>query len=243
MNQEQIGLFISKCRKKQNLTQKELADKIGVTDSAISKWERGKGLPDLSLLESLTKELNITLNEFFAAKNISNKELTKTSENNIKNIMNYYKDKRKRFKLYIIVATIIITLLLIIVGNFTLVKIGYLPDSNLKYTKLYLPEEEGIKGAVDYKRFAKISLDFEIGANKYGIAVFKDPNKALKRLKKDYKKSLKLIQKEFGLLPLNIFNYRHYKTYGWQVTTGTKEEQEKARFISSFFDIYENSFN
>ena len=41
----------------------------------------------------------------------------------------------------------------------------------------------------------------------------------------------------------NNFNYKNYGTYGWQVSTGTKEEQEQARFVSSFMDIYENSFN
>ena len=52
----------------------------------------------------------------------------------------------------------------------------------------------------------------------------------------------KLIQKEFNLLPLTNFNYKSYKIYGWQVTTGTNEEKEQSRFVSSFMDIYENSF-
>lgn len=65
----------------------------------------------------------------------------------------------------------------------------------------------------------------------------------IKHLKRDYKDGIKLIQKEFNLLPLNIFNYKSYGTFGWQVTIGTKEEKEQARFVSSFMDIYENSFN
>ena len=44
-------------------------------------------------------------------------------------------------------------------------------------------------------------------------------------------------------MPLTNFTYKSYKTYGWQVTTGTDEEKEQARFVSSFLDIYENSFN
>ena len=59
----------------------------------------------------------------------------------------------------------------------------------------------------------------------------------------DYKDGIKLIQKEFNLLPLNRFNYKSYGTFGWQVTIGTEEEKEQARFVSSFMDIYENSFN
>ena len=48
MNQEKIGKFILKLRKEKNMSQLDLADKIGVTDRAISKWENGKGLPDIS---------------------------------------------------------------------------------------------------------------------------------------------------------------------------------------------------
>ena len=44
-------------------------------------------------------------------------------------------------------------------------------------------------------------------------------------------------------MPLTNFTYKSYKTYGWQVTTGTDEEKEQAIFITSFLDIYENSFN
>mgnify|MGYP006882948677 FL=1 len=44
-------------------------------------------------------------------------------------------------------------------------------------------------------------------------------------------------------MPLNRFNYKSYGTFGWQVTIGTEEEKEQARFVSSFMDIYENSFN
>ena len=50
MNQIKIGKFIAKCRKEKELTQQELADKLGVTDKAISKWENGRCLMDISLL-------------------------------------------------------------------------------------------------------------------------------------------------------------------------------------------------
>ena len=63
MNQEKIGKFISELRKKKNMTQLDLANKLGVTDRAISKWENGRGLPDLSLLKPLCEELNISINE------------------------------------------------------------------------------------------------------------------------------------------------------------------------------------
>ena len=57
MNQEKIGKFIAECRKEQNLTQEKLAEKLNITSKAVSKWECGKGLPDVSLYEPLCKIL------------------------------------------------------------------------------------------------------------------------------------------------------------------------------------------
>lgn len=56
------------------MTQQELADKIGVTDKAISKWENGRGMPDLSLMKPLYKELGITINELISGEIIDKKE-------------------------------------------------------------------------------------------------------------------------------------------------------------------------
>ncbi len=63
MNQEKIGKFITECRKEKNLTQNELANKLGITDKAISKWENGRCMPDISLLEKLCSILNVSINE------------------------------------------------------------------------------------------------------------------------------------------------------------------------------------
>ena len=70
MNQANIGKFISELRKEKNMTQLELANKLGITDRAISKWENGRGMPDVSLLEPLCKELNISINELLTGKKI-----------------------------------------------------------------------------------------------------------------------------------------------------------------------------
>ncbi len=74
MNQEKIGKFILKLRKEKNMSQLDLADKIGVTDRAISKWENGKGLPDISLMQPLCKELNITINDLLSGERVDNKD-------------------------------------------------------------------------------------------------------------------------------------------------------------------------
>ena len=71
MNQIKIGEFISSQRRKNNLTQAALAEKLGITDRAVSKWERGKGLPDASLMLDLCGILGITVNELLNGEKIN----------------------------------------------------------------------------------------------------------------------------------------------------------------------------
>ena len=63
MDKEKIGLFIKELRKEKNQTQRELAEKIHVTDKAVSKWERGLSIPDVAILPDLAKELDISIHE------------------------------------------------------------------------------------------------------------------------------------------------------------------------------------
>ena len=66
MDQVKIGKFIAECRKKNNLTQMQLAEKLNITDRAISKWENGKAMPDSSIMLDLCKELKINVNELLS---------------------------------------------------------------------------------------------------------------------------------------------------------------------------------
>ena len=70
MEQAKVGKFIAECRKNKNLTQAELAEKLNITDRAISKWETGKGMPDSSIMLELCNELDITVNELFISKKL-----------------------------------------------------------------------------------------------------------------------------------------------------------------------------
>jgi len=76
MDNVQFGSFIAQLRKEQNMTQKELADKLNVTDKAVSKWETGKGFPDVKLLEPLAQALGISLVELIQCRRQEAKELT-----------------------------------------------------------------------------------------------------------------------------------------------------------------------
>ena len=73
MNQIKIGKFIAECRKRNNLTQMKLAEKLNITDRAISKWENGKGMPDSSLMLDLCNELKISVNELLSGEMIGMK--------------------------------------------------------------------------------------------------------------------------------------------------------------------------
>ena len=77
MDQEKIGKFIKEIRKKNKLTQKDLADKYNVTYQAVSKWENGKNMPDTALIKQMSKDFNISLDDIFegeySKKNINRK--------------------------------------------------------------------------------------------------------------------------------------------------------------------------
>ncbi len=80
MNQVKIGAFIATCRKNQNLTQAQLADKLGITDRAVSKWETGRSLPDSSLMIELCHLLNITVNDLLCGEVVTMEDNNKKTE-------------------------------------------------------------------------------------------------------------------------------------------------------------------
>ena len=113
MNQEKIGKFILELRREKNMTQQELADRIGVTDRAISKWENGRGLPDLSLMMPLCKELGIT--KLISGEQIEKEDYQSKLEENIFKTIDYTNKKiANKNKIFKIVVGTIITIVLIV---------------------------------------------------------------------------------------------------------------------------------
>lgn len=80
MDQKQIGSFIRQCREAGGLTQQQLADKVGVTNKAVSKWETGKSMPDVALFEPLCRELGISLSELLAGRRVMEEERPSIAE-------------------------------------------------------------------------------------------------------------------------------------------------------------------
>ena len=95
MNQVKIGRFIAEMRKQQNLTQREFADIIGISDKTVSKWECGKGMPELSFMQPICKILKITLNELFSGEKLTNADYKKKAE---ENMMEFVREAEKMRK-------------------------------------------------------------------------------------------------------------------------------------------------
>ncbi len=120
MDAQQFGAFISKKRKDNNLTQKELAEKLMVTDKAISRWENGHGFPDIETLEPLAKELGVSLIELMHSK--EGTETTSTKEANLAiqetiwiSLEARRKKERRLYALFGVVGCVVIICLFLLV--------------------------------------------------------------------------------------------------------------------------------
>lgn len=87
MNQIAIGKFIAQKRKERNLTQEQFAEKLGVSNKTISKWETGKCMPDYSVIELLCKELGITISELMDGEEQEEKSLRMYDEEQIMDLL------------------------------------------------------------------------------------------------------------------------------------------------------------
>ncbi len=112
MNQEKIGKFICECRKKKNMTQGELAEKLGVSDRTIGNWENGRNMPDLSLFKPICDELGITINELLSGEKIKKDIYQEKLEENIINTIDYSNKKIRVSNNILGISLIIIGLLL-----------------------------------------------------------------------------------------------------------------------------------
>lgn len=132
INNEQFGQFISQLRKEKGLTQKQLAEKLYISDKAVSKWERGLSLPDISLLIPLSKILEVTITELLSGKRIEQNTQIKAEE--VESLMNrtiilskeeneeHNKAKQSRKILFLFCSV------MVILEVFMIVSLGYTLD-------------------------------------------------------------------------------------------------------------------
>lgn len=139
MDQIKIGKFISECRKKQNLTQMQLADKLNITDRAVSKWENGRAMPDSSIMLSLCEILKISVNDLLNGEVIKMENYNKEMENTLLQMVKEKEQADKRLLTLEIVVGVLLSIImfsLIIVASFVqmadwmriaLILIGFAP--------------------------------------------------------------------------------------------------------------------
>ena len=116
MDQIKIGKFIQKRRKEKNITQNELAEKLGITDRAISKWENGNYLPDAGTMPELCQILSISINDLFSGEIVDMKDNEKKLEENLLEMAKLKEEKDKQLLTleWVIVSIVSITFITII---------------------------------------------------------------------------------------------------------------------------------
>jgi len=139
MDQVKIGKFISERRKLKGLTQAQLAEKLDITDRAISKWETGKGMPDASIMLDLCNELEISVNELLSGELIDMSNYDKEVEKNLVDMVKQKEEADKRLLSMEIVIGVLISIVffaLIFIASFvemedwlrvTLIITGFIP--------------------------------------------------------------------------------------------------------------------
>ena len=112
-----IGKYIAEKRKALGLTQKQLAEQLGMSDKSVSKWERGICLPDVSVYMELCGILGISMNEFLAGEDISEENIVKIAEDNLIQVAKDSKAKQKNLKVIIAVMVLITVLTVSVLGS------------------------------------------------------------------------------------------------------------------------------
>lgn len=119
MDMDKTGKFIAGCRKGLGLTQAALAEKLGITDRAVSKWETGKSLPDASIMLELCDILGISVNELLTGEKIAMENYKELAEKNLNEIIRIEKEKNTKLEkaeAFIIWSGVAVSLFMIVCG-------------------------------------------------------------------------------------------------------------------------------
>lgn len=147
MNQEKIGKFIASKRKEHNLTQEQMAEKLNISKNAVSKWERGLNLPDVSIMQELCKILDITLNELFIGEKIIDEKYKEVADNNLLNALEnssftlkekieFYKKKWEKEHFFELIIEMLVIVFFIIYG--------FIKDNGFQYLFMVIGFVSGI---------------------------------------------------------------------------------------------------
>lgn len=118
MNNQEFGAFVARIRKERGLSQRQLAEQLGVTDKAVSKWERGLGFPDIKTIAPLADALGISIMELMQAQRVcdqvSSEEASQAVENVIDKAIHQQKIERRNITIEILTLFLVVVLVLLI---------------------------------------------------------------------------------------------------------------------------------
>jgi transcriptional regulator with XRE-family HTH domain len=117
MDLVKIGKYIAGKRKEQGLTQRQIAEQLGMSDKSVSKWERGICLPDVSVYMALCEILGISINEFLAGEDISEENIVRKSEDNLIQVTKDGNHRQRYLKQIIIALSVVAVISLIVLGG------------------------------------------------------------------------------------------------------------------------------
>ena len=121
MDQIKIGKFIASCRKEQGMTQAVLAEKLGISDRAVSKWETGKSLPDSGIMLELCELMKINVNELLSGEKIMAESYDKRAEENLLAMRREVEEKNRqmlRMEYWLALPTVIAGLAMVFMASF-----------------------------------------------------------------------------------------------------------------------------
>lgn len=217
MDEMKVGQFIAKMRKEKGLTQKQLGDRLYVTDKAISKWERGLSLPDITLLQKLADELDIEVSDILnAQKGINNKLNVKKELEEV--TLKIEKENKMKFRKISLCIIILICIILIIV--FRNISFGY----NIEKVN-YSHSNKEINLGVPATSFLMKHND-----KSYSYKNLRNPN-IIKNEIKEYLKTLKYLTcndtiyyydetDDFSIVEYSVKNNILYTTISYQIDNG-----------------------
>lgn len=122
MDQVKIGRFIAECRREKNLTQMQLAEKLNITDRAVSKWENGRAMPDSSIMIELCSVLGINVNELLSGERIKMENYNKVAEENLLTLKKQKEESDKRLlniEVIMGIISIIMYLIMVMIVSFS----------------------------------------------------------------------------------------------------------------------------
>ena len=248
MNQEKIGKFIYECRKEKKLSQRELAEKLKVSDRSISNWENGKNKPDLSLFKPLCEILDITVNDLMSGEKVEKEDYQEKFEENMVNVVSKASKKNKGLNIFLWTYLIIISMILIFLLSTICLNFEFTQpydENNMQIvsddTNEYLSFYSSFSGTVNF-----VTRNYIENNQNIGLIFINYQSSILNLLAKDKnsvidKDNLKC-GKTIDLRPANLpLNYKVYYTDIKLSEISNASEKELENIIKKSHLMYENN--